>query len=826
MRPYEVEPLTPSQPPLEANRMTALLRDVRYGIRSLLKSPGLTIVAVFALTLGIGLTTTMFSIVYGALMKGLPYPDGNRIMVVARANPARGITRQPLPIQDYVDYKAQQHSFSELAAFTSGTIVISGDDKAERFDGSWVTANTFTMVGVQPLLGRNFRVGEDTPTGEKVAIISYSSWRERYNGDRGVIGRHVRVNGAPYTVIGVMPEGFAFPNNDKIWVPLQTDPLATPRGQGQLLQVAGKLKPGVSLDQATVDLTTISKRLAAAYPEADSAFTARINPFVDSYIGPQPRQLLFTMLGAVFFVLLIACANVANLLLDRAAHRTKEVGIRTALGASRSAVVRQFLAESLILSLAATVLGIAFAHFGIVAFNSAITVTNIPFFIDIRLHPAVLGFTIVVAVLTTLISGAIPAYQSSRADLNEILKDESRGASSFRIGRISKALVMFEIALSCGLLVAAGLTIKSVVNMQTMDPGFTTKDVFTARVGFPATYTDTLAQWRFFDQVVDRVAAMPGVKAAAVSSGLPAARQGLGGNTFAIEGQTYLKDKDYPNSSWASVTPNFFSVLQTPVLQGRAFSSADRVDALPVAIVNRAFVDKYFKGGNPLGRRIRLGGAKSTQPWLTIVGVVNNMFTGDQDNPMSPVMFQPFAQARSAFVYISARTAGPPLALTQGVRDIVSSLDNDIPLYWVLTLDDAIAQSLWFVRVFGIMFMIFGLAALFLASVGLYAVMAFSVSRRTREVGIRMALGARGADVVRLILSQGALQLGVGMTVGIAFALGISQLLKIILFQVQPRDPMIFGGVAGVLILVGIVACLVPARRATRVDPLVALRAD
>ena len=806
--------------------MHALLRDVRYGIRSLLKNPGLTVVSVFALTLGIGLTTTMFSIVYGALMKGLPYPDGDRIMIVNRANPARGITRQSLPIQDYVDYKAQQHDFTELAAMTSGTIVISGDYKAERFDGSWVTANIFTMVGVQPLLGRNFRAGEDSPTGAKVAIISYSNWRDRYNRDPGVIGRQVRVNGVPHTLIGVMPDGFAFPDNDKIWVPLQTDPLATPRGEGQYLQVVGKLKPGVSLDQATVDLSTVAKRLAAAYPEADSGFTARVTPFVDSYIGPQPRQLLFTMLGAVFFVLLIACANVANLLLDRAAHRTKEVGIRTALGASRAAVVRQFLAESLILSFAATVFGIVVAHYGIVAFNSALTVTNVPFFIDIRLHPAVLGFTIVVAFATTLISGAIPAYQSSRTDLNEILKDESRGASSFRIGRISKGLVMFEIALSCGLLVAAGLTIKSVVNMQTMDPGFTTKDVFTARMGFPASYTDSAAQWRFFDQVVDRVAAVPGVKAAAISSGLPATRQGLGGNSFAIEGQTYLKDKDYPGSAWVSVTPEFFTVLETPILQGRAFTSADRVDALPVVIVNRAFVDKYYKGANPIGRRIRLGTSTSTQPWLTVVGVVNNMFTGDQDNPMSPVMFEPFAQARSSFVYVTARTSGPPLALTQSVRDVVASLNNDIPLYWVMSLEDAIAQSLWFVRVFGFMFMIFGLVALFLASVGLYAVMAFSVSRRTREVGIRMALGAQAGDVVRLILGQGALQLGVGMTIGIAFALGISRLLKVILFQVQPRDPVIFGGVAGVLILVGIVACLVPAKRATLVDPLVALRSD
>jgi predicted permease len=532
------------------------------------------------------------------------------------------------------------------------------------------------------------------------------------------------------------------------------------------------------------------------------------------------------MLGAVFFVLLIACANVANLLLDRAAHRTKEVGIRTALGASRSAVIRQFLAESLVLSLIATVFGVMVAYFGVAMFNRALTVTQVPFFIDIRLHPQVLMFTIAVAFLTTLISGAIPAIQSSRADINEILKDETRGASSFRIGKISKALVVFEIALSCGLLVAAGLMIKSVTNMRTMDPGYSTQNVFTARIGFPTAYTDTAAEWRFFDQVLERVSALPSVQSASISSGLPAARQGFGGNSFAVEGQTYLKDKDYPNASWLSVTPNFFATLKSPIVQGRAFSDGDRVDALPVVIVNKAFVKKYFPNVDPLGRRIRMGGPKSTAPWSTIVGVTGDVFTGNQDNPFTPAMYQPFAQARASFVYISARTAGPPLAITQGVREAVTALNPDIPLYWVQPLEDAVAQSLWFVRVFGAMFMIFGFVALFLASVGLYAVMSFSVSRRTREVGIRMALGAQGRDVVGMIFGQGLWQLGIGMGVGLTLALGISQLLKIVLFQVQPRDPVIFGGVAAVLIVVGLIACLVPARRATLVDPLVALRSD
>jgi putative ABC transport system permease protein len=807
--------------------MQSLLRDVRYGLRSLLKAPGLTAVAVLALTLGIGLTTTMFSIVYGAMLRGLPYPEGDRIVSLRRQNPARGINGSGISLLDFGDYKTQQRSFSELAAVTSGTIFVSGDEKAERFDGAWITSNTLSMTGVKPILGRPFRAGEDTPQGEKVAILSYSMWHDRYASDANMVGRVIRVNGVPTTVVGVMPEHFEFPENEKIWIPLQADPNATDREHSPQYEVFGKLKPDASLDQANVELATIAKRLASAYPQADEGFTTSAQNFIDGYIGKEPRQLLYTMLAAVFFVLLIACANVANLLLDRAAHRTKEVGVRTALGASRGAVVRQFLAESLVLSLAATGLGIVVAYFGVDGFNRALAATTqIPYFIDIRLHPQVLLFTIGVAALTTLAAGAIPAYQSSRADINEILKDEARGASSFRIGRISKGLVIFEIALSCGLLVAAGLMIKSVAQLRNLDPGFTTKDVLTARVGFPAAYTDTIAQWRFFDDVLQKVSALPGVASASESSGLPATRQGFGGNTFGVEGQSYLKDKDYPNARWLSVTPDFFNTVKTPVVDGRTFTISDRPGELPVAIVNREFVSKFFKNQSPIGKRIRIGASSSKQPWLTIVGVVGNMFTGDNERPIVPAIYQPFAQSRQNFAWISARTSGPPTSIANSLRQVVASVNADIPLYWVDTYEHQIAQQVWFVRVFGTMFMIFGFVALFLASVGLYAVMSFSVSRRIREVGIRMALGARAGDVVRMIFRQGLVQLVVGMSLGLLFATGMGQLLKAILFQVQPRDPSIFVGVAVVLTLVGLVACLVPARRATQVDPLVALRSE
>ena len=805
--------------------MRALFRDIRYGIRSLTQTPGLAVVAIIALTVGIALTTTMFSIIYGAMMKGLPFEDGNRIVTIQRTRLDNPRNRMSVTVSDFADYKAQQRSFEDLAAYTSGTINVSGSDKAERYSGSWITANGFDLIKVRPIAGRGFIKGDDAPNAPKVAVISYELWRNRF-GAADAVNKTLRANGVSYTIVGVMPERFAFPENARIWLPLEMDPVGTKRGAGNQFSVFGKLKAGATIEEANRDLAGIAARIAKDYKETNDKITARVAGFVDDAIGPQPRQLLYTMLGAVFFVLLIACANVANLLLDRAAHKTKEVGIRTALGASRLAVIRQFLTESLALSLVAAVLGLVIAKFSIDAFNRAIIDTDPPFFIDIRLHPPVIAFTIAVAMITTLFSGAIPAYQSSRADINEILKDESRGASSFRIGNISRALVVFEIALSCGLLVAAGLMIKSVTKLRTMDMGFNQDGVFTARLGFPEGYTDTLAQKLFYQQLQQNVAALPGVSAATITGGLPSGDRGYDGTVMAIEGNAYANESDYKGVRTNAATPDFFATLQIPLRSGRLFTSGDQSGTMPVAIVNEGLVKKYFPKGDAIGHRVRLGGTQTKEPWLTIVGVVGDVFSGDPERPKPEVVYRPLAQAHTRFVYVAARTQGEPMRLSAGVRDAVTSLNPDIPLYWVYPLRVAVARPTWFIRVFGTMFMVFGAIALFLASIGLYAVMSFSVSRRTREVGIRMALGAQGGDVVTMIFRQGALQLTLGMVIGLALALGVSQLVRILLFDVQPRDPMIFGGVTAVLIATGMLACLLPARRATRVDPLVALRAE
>jgi putative ABC transport system permease protein len=799
-------------------------RDLRFGSRSLRKHLGLTLVAVFALTLGIGLTTTMFSIVYGAMMRGLPYQDGDRIVSVFEQNLARNFRRMDLSIHDYADIRAQQRSFSDIGAFYSGTVNISGTEKPERYMGSWVTASIFDLAGVKPILGRAIRPGEDAPGGERVAVLSYKIWQNRFGGDAGIIGKSLRANGVPYTIIGVMPDRYGFPDDGAVWLPLQLDPLSLKRGEGQHISVLAKLKSNVSLDAANADINTIARHLATDYKEQNEGVSATVVRFIDGELGPQPRQLLLTMLGAVFFVLLIACANVANLLLDRAAHRTKEVGIRTALGASRGAVVRQFLAEALVLSGLGTACGIAAAYVGVRLFNRAIVDTQPPFWLDIRLHPPVLLFAIGIALLATFASGLLPAFQASRADINDILKDDSRGASSFRIGRLSRALVVFEIALSCGLLVAAGLMIKSVSNIRNIDPGFVTQNIFTARVGFPDTYTDTAAQRQFYEQLESRLTTIPGVEDAGLTSQLPGVGNGM--DTFGIEGRSYAKDADYPRAGSYSVSSGYFSTFGLKSVEGRTFTRADRGGTLPVAVVNQAFVATHLAGVDPIGRRIRFGASRSSAPWLTIVGVVPNTFAGDPEHMRPPIIYRPLAQNHSNFLSMAVRTSGAPMTITPQVRDLVSTLNRDIPIYWVYSMREAMARPLWFIRVFGTMFMIFGAIALFLAAVGLYAVMAFSVGRRTREVGIRMALGAKPRDVVGMVVRQGVWQLGAGMLAGLTLALGIAQLMKVVLFDVEPRDPMIFGGVVAVLTIAGLLACLIPARRATRVDPLLALRAD
>ena len=805
--------------------MHGVLRDIRYGIRSLAKSPGLTFVAIVALTLGIGLTTAMFSMVYGVLIKGLPYPNGDRIVEISRTDAARGYTEQSVPSADYVDYAAEQHTLSAIGAYSPGSINVSGKSQPARYPGAFVTASFFDVTAVRPLMGRTFRLDENGPVASPVAVISYALWQAEFGGARSALGAELRANGASHTVVGVMPEGYDFPNGARIWLPVRIAPVTAKRDQGDRLTVIGVRKATMSVDQATADFSAIAGRLEREYPTTNAGIGARVRRFVDADVGDNAHQILYSMLGAVFFVLLIACANVANLLLDRAAHRTKEIGIRTALGASRADVVRQFLTEALLLSLGGTALGCGVAYAGIAAFNRVMYASaDIPSYIDISLNGPVLAFAIAMAVFAAMFAGLLPAVQSSRTDINEVLKDETRGSSSLHIGRVSRALVILEIALSCGLLVAAGLTIKSVTKLKTMNPGYRTSHIFTARVGFPEQDADTAAQRRFFAQLEDRLQTVPGVRSAAVIAGLPGVDWDE--EPFEVEGRAYATDRDVPHAYSYPVSPRFLGTFGIPILAGRNFTTADLPAGSPVVIVNQAFADKYLGGGDVLGRRVRQGGRTSTAPWMTVVGVVPTTFSGDQDRPRTPAYYVPLAQHHSGIVSIAAFTDGPPMAITGEVRSLVASLNPDLPIYATYSQDETMNRQLWFIGVFGAIFTLFGVVALFLAALGLYAVMSFSVSRRTREVGIRMALGALPRDVVRMVFGQGLVQIGIGMAAGLAFAALLAQVLGVVLFQVQPRDPAIFGAVAVVLASAGLLACLVPALRATAVDPLTALRSE
>jgi putative ABC transport system permease protein len=804
--------------------MDNFLKDVRHGIRLLIKSPALTTVAVLALTAGIGLTTTMFSIVYGALYRGLPFDRPDQIIHLERTNIQQSGSSFEVSIHDFLDWRAQQRSFEALSGFYTGTVNLSGVERAERYDGAFVSANMFSLLRVQPVLGRVFQEGEDTPGAEPVVLLSYDLWQTRFAADPRIVGKSVRANGEPVTIVGVMPEDFRFPILQQIWLPLRLDPLKLKRGEGQTVEVMGRLRTALSMEQAAVEMNAIALRLSQEYPESNQNVRPLLKPFIDEYIGDEPRTMLLTMLGAVFFVLLIACTNVANLLLGRAILRSKEVGIRAALGASRWRLVTQFLTEALVISFAGAVLGLVVAYFGIKLFNNAIAPSNPPSWIDIKLDSTALLFVLGLTLITSLFAGAIPALQASRSQLTDVLKDESRGSSSFRLGRISRSLVIFEIALSCGLLVAAGLTIKSVTKLRNVDLGFDANNLFTARIGLDEpSYPAAGQQLRFFDELQPRLASLPGVQAVTIASSLPGL--GEGSWTFAVEGVTYDRDQDYPYAARTAIGHDYLSTLGIAVLEGRAFNEQDRETGLPVAIVNQSFARKYFAIGGAIGRRVRLGGSTSTRPWLTIVGLVPDATPGELgEEEEREAIYVPLAQSPARFMSVIARTHGDPLAITSAVRQAVASTDSDLPIYFVQTLRQAIAVETWFYRVFGVLFMIFGFVALALAAVGLYAVMAFSVSQRTREVGIRMAIGAQTRDVLGMILKQGLLQVFIGMSFGLAIAYVAGKGLALILFDVEPHDLSIFGAIVLVLTVTALLACVIPARRATTVDPLEALR--
>jgi len=809
--------------------MSRFLADLSSGLRMLVKYPTLSLVSIVTLGLGIGLSTTVFCVVNGGLFKGLPFPNADRIVSVPATNVAQGQPQLPMTVHDYAVHLARQTSFEAIGAYAVAPYNLSLEQgRPERFSAGRLTVGAFRALGVQPLLGRGFQDGDDRPGAPPIVLLGHDLWRDRYASDPAIVGRTIRANGVQLLVIGVMPPEFQFPIQQTLWVPLPVDALATPRGKGPSHPVVALLKPDVSLAEARTQVAAVAAQLEREFPETNRGLDATVIPYTETALGPEIYALLFTMLGAGIGVLLIACVNVSNLLVARASLRRREVAVRMALGAARGRIIRQHLTEVLVLALAGGGIGVLLSVLGMRWFTQSLAVNPPPFWITFELDHRILLFVVGLILLSCLFAGSLPALHAARVSAGAVLKDDSRSSTSGRLGRFSSGLVIVELAVSCGLLIAAGLMIKSVVQLKTVPMPFAIEQVLTARVDLPPSdYPDSAASIRFFEQLLPKLRAVPGVEAATLSDGLPGA--GNGSIPVQIEGKAYPQASDYPLAREGIVTPGYFETFQTPVLNGREFTTADTKAGQPVAIVNESFARVHFPGADPVGRQMKRIRPTGDEPWLTIVGLVPDLLMqGIGNNNASAVGYYiPIAQSDVANgVRIAVRTRGEPTTLAPQIRSAVSALDPDLAIYEISSLRRVIDRQTWFYTTFGTFFMVFGICALFLAAAGLYGVMSFAVTQRTREMGVRSALGAQGAQLIGLVMRRTVVQIVVGVGLGLTLALLASGALQPVLYRVDPRDVGVFGGVVATLAIVTLIASFLPARRVTRIDPVTALTVD
>ena len=812
---------------LRGFQMGGWWQDLRYAGRMIGKHRGTSILAVVALALGIGLTTTMFSIVQGVILRGLPFAASERILFLSLASPSNPRGRN-IGIHDYVDFRARQQSFESLEAYSQTTMTITGAaGYPERVSGARFTSGVFRVLRVSPILGRDFSQGDAVVGAPPVIILGHSVWESQFQSSPSAIGRTVYVNGTPTTVIGVAPPGFKFPNSQNAWLPLAVV-LPEKRGTGASVNAIGRLKPGVTPSRATTEMETISAQLAQVHPENKDT-RGQVSDFVPLAIGQDVVSTLYTMLGAVFGVMIIACVNVTNLQLARAADRTREVAIRVAIGAGRWRIVRQSLIEGLVLSGVGAALGLGLAWAGTTLFSRAIVDTNPPFWIDVRLDLVVLGFVSAITITAALVSSLLPGWRLARTDVNGALKDEGRGTTSLRMGRFTRWLVVVEVTVSCVLLVVSGLMTRSIIQNSRFDVPFATQDVLTGGITLDERSFPKAPDYaRGTVLVEEKLSRLSGVRAVALATGYPTAG---GGSRVAVEGETYATEEAYPRAQVISGSEKYFDVLRVTPMLGRTFSASDVEGGLPVAIVDEGFARQHLPGG-PIGRRIRFGQFTDkglnfdTAPWLTVVGVIPALAEGGSSDQVTALVFRPLAQSPSRGMSVFVATPGDPLAVTAQVRTALAEVGEGTPLINPRSLADAIWQQGWPVRVFGGLFLAFGAASLVLASAGLYGVISFGVRQRTQEIGVRMAMGAGRGSILRMLLWQGVWRVAAAIVVGMVPGWLLAGKMGELIRGVSPSDPLVLSLTAATLLASGAVASLVPALRAASVNPIVALRGD
>ena len=809
--------------------MESLIQDVRYEFRMLLRKPGFAAVALLTLALGIGANTAIFSLVNAVLLRPLPFAEPNRLALIKESLPKLGWLDLSVSAAEFLDYRDGNRVFEEIAAFTDQSLNLTGQGEPERVQAARVSASLFSLLGVQPQRGRTFSIDEDRLGNERVVILSHGLWQRHFGPDENVVGKVVRLDDKPFTVVGVMPPRFQFPyawttfsKPAELWIPLAlTDQEKKIRGSDFQYGVIGRLKPGVPIEQAQADIESVAATVHEQYPNiyGDVQVIPSVANVKDDAVK-KVNKFLWILLGAVGLVLLIACANLANLLLARAVTRQKEMAIRSALGASSLRISRQLLTESMLLGLFGGALGLLVAAWAmdlLVRFGPR----DVPRLSEVRLDGKVLGFTLLVSILTGMLFGLAPILQSSRLNLNEILKDAGgRASRSGGAGRLRNMLVVFETASALVLLIGAALLINSFIRLLRVPPGFDPDGVVIAQTALPASRYQKTAQLKTTQrQILDRLAAQAGVHAVGVTTNLPlVGDRGIG---FAIEGDP-AETVNTAYNAW--VSNDYFPALGIQLRSGRSFTDDDREDTQPVVVVNETMQRRYWPEGDVLGKRIKWGGWGDA--WLTIVGVVTDVKVSTLEAETKPAIYTPIFQmprARSNVIYV-VRSSGDAAGVIAAIRREIRAVDSELPVYDIRTMNQVIADSVSERRFMMLLLFSFAVAALLLAAIGLYGVMSYAVTERTREIGIRMALGAARRDVLMLVVGRGMLLALLGIALGLGGAFALTRVMKSLLFEISATDPLTFTGVAVVLTAVAFVACWIPARRATAMDPMIVLR--